>query len=240
MFRAIEMNEKKLETVNYRELCKAIIQELHEIERNWRTGNYKIITEKWYSDRFLHVVVGRDWIAKLDNYYSAGGVKNITFHSRTSMVCQSFISIPDGSSAVTNTEIVVEWDEKNIKILGINGRLISEVPELDEDERVSWKLTSCCITNDQMAVISRTERQDKLSLWDVSDPFRVTRLNSRHFSVGLPFGFDLSMKMDDQFIAVSTFQYKTANFYFFSKNTLDLHWQKTVDGYMEEKLAVLY
>jgi hypothetical protein len=51
------------------------------------------------------------------------------------------------------------------------------------------------------------------------------------------------MKMDDQFIAVSTIQFitymvvKSCNFYFFSKKTLDLHWKKTVDGNMKDKFV---
>jgi hypothetical protein len=44
------------------------------------------------------------------------------------------------------------------------------------------------------------------------------------------------MKMDDQFIVVSTFpkdfQTNIFNIYFFSKDALYLHWQKTVDGNM--------
>ena len=45
------------------------------------------------------------------------------------------------------------------------------------------------------------------------------------------------MKMDDQFIAFSTNQYGNTNFYFFSKKTLDLNWQKTVDGIMSDNFA---
>ena len=36
------------------------------------------------------------------------------------------------------------------------------------------------------------------------------------------------MKMDDQFIAYMAHQYGGTKFYFFSKKTLDLHWQKSV------------
>jgi hypothetical protein len=143
---------------------------------------------------------------------------------------------------VTNTEIVVVWDQKNIKILDTNGQLISHVPELDEHERFTWNL-SCCLSVDQMAVLSQSSElsvygQEKLSLWDVSDPLRVIRLKSRHFSLRLPFStFTPSMKMDDQFIVVPSFQSETSNFYFFSKKTLDLHWQKTVDGNMRDSFA---
>jgi F-box-like len=66
VFLAIGMNLKKLETVNYRVLCKAIIQELHEIDNNWRTGSFKITKQEWYSNNFPRVVIGKDWIAILD------------------------------------------------------------------------------------------------------------------------------------------------------------------------------
>jgi len=91
-----------------------------------------------------------------------------------------------------------------------------------------------------MVELSQTRRQEKLSLWDVSDPLRVTRLNSRRFSLGLPIllWFESPMKMDDQFIALSIYMYRgNTNFYFFSKKTLDLHWQKTVGGDMSGKFA---
>ena len=35
----LRMDETQLETVHYRGLCKAIIQEVKEIDINWRTGN---------------------------------------------------------------------------------------------------------------------------------------------------------------------------------------------------------
>ena len=50
-----------------------------------------------------------------------------------------------------------------MKILDTDGQLISEVQELDEGERYTGVLKSCCITSDQMAVISRTQRQEKLN-----------------------------------------------------------------------------
>ena len=62
---------------------------------------------------------------------------------------------------------MVVWDNKNIKILDINGQLISHVPEFDDDERIAL----CCLSGDHMAVISQTGGKEKLSLWDVSDPF---------------------------------------------------------------------
>jgi hypothetical protein len=114
-------------------------------------------------------------------------------------------------SAVTNTEIVVLWDKKNMKIMDMNGQLISELQELDEDERITWELTSCCLSRDQMAVLSQTDGQQKLSLWDVTDPFKVTRLRSQPFRLGLPSKCNVSMKMDEQFIVVSTSQNTATN-----------------------------
>jgi F-box-like len=237
MFRDFGMEEKNLETLNYRALCKAIIQELNKIENNWRTGNYKISTNEFYSGSISRVVIGKDWIAKLYCNGLTGHVEKITIHSRTSMVVECCIVIPLGSFAVTNAKIVVLWDEKNLKILGNNGRLISEVPELNEDELISWNLATCCISGDHMAVISQSEGLKQLSLWDMSDPFRVNRLNSRRFRLGLPFGCEPSMKLDDQFIAVLRFQGMTTKFYFFAKETLGLHWQKTVNGNMKDKFV---
>jgi hypothetical protein len=42
-----------------------------------------------------------------------------------------------------------------------NGQLIIKVLELDEDERRTWKLTSCSISGDQMAVLSQTKGQER-------------------------------------------------------------------------------
>ena len=66
----------------------------------------------------------------------------------------------------------------------------------------------------------------------MSDPLRVTRLNSQYFNLDLHFGSGYSMKMDDQFIAVKTFNNDATSIHFFSKKMLNLHWQKTVDGDM--------
>jgi hypothetical protein len=60
-------------------------------------------------------------------------------------MAQCCIVLPNESFAVTNTEIVVVWDKKNIKILDTDGQLISELQESDEDERISWNLALCCI-----------------------------------------------------------------------------------------------
>ena len=40
------MDEKKLETVHYRELCKAIMKEVNEIDNNWRKRNFELIEDK--------------------------------------------------------------------------------------------------------------------------------------------------------------------------------------------------
>ena len=40
-----EVGVVKLGTVNYRALCRAIIQQLNEIYTNWRTGNFEQIEE---------------------------------------------------------------------------------------------------------------------------------------------------------------------------------------------------
>ena len=90
------------------------------------------------------------------------------------------------------------WDRKNLKLLDNNDQLISQVPELDED--VSWNLASCCLSRGQMAVLSQTDGQEKLSLWDVSDPLKVTRSKSQYFKLGLPSDLEFPMKMDKHFI----------------------------------------
>ena len=87
-------------------------------------------------------------------------------------------------------------------------------------------------------MLSQTVEQQKLSLWDVSDPLRITRLGSQRFSLGLPSDLNVSMKMDEQFIAVSVFGAVT--FYLFSKKTLNLHWQKTFDENMTEMTDFAY
>jgi F-box-like len=241
------IDEKKLETAHYRELCKTIIKEVNETDNNWRTGNFKKTEETCYSINFAHVVIGKDWIANYDyNYRFRDDEKMITFRNRTS-VDQHCVVIPDGFFAVTNAEIVVRWNDKNMEILDINGQLISEVPELDEDERISCKLASCCISDDRMAVISQNKGQEKLSLWDVSIPMKVTRLNSQYFNLDLFFESshtygeqldrDTSMQMDEKFIAICTFRNESTKFRFFSKKTLELLWQKTLKGNMKNNFV---
>jgi F-box-like len=218
--RIFRVDVEKLATVHHRSLCRAIIEELKQIDRNWRTGNFKRTCSTDSFENISDIIVLGDRIA----VYSSSGSKMTIVH-RTSLQVISSVKIPDGSFAVTNTEIVVVWDKKNIKILDTNGQLISRVPELDEDERISWNLASCCVSGDHMAVLSRSDGQQKLSLWDVSDPLRITRLKSQHFGLSLPLGFDLEMKMDEQFIAVTASHFDAPSIHFFSKQTLDLHWQ---------------
>jgi len=151
--------------------------------------------------RILITVTGYGTVKKKDK---------LKFHNRTSMSLRCIV-IPDESFAVTNTEIVAVWDKKNLKILDTDGQLISELQELDEGERISWKLASCCLSHDRMAMISQNDGQEKLSLWNVRDPFKVTRLYSHYFNLDLHFGSDYLMNMDDQFIAVTTFHNDTTS-----------------------------
>ena len=229
------VDETKLETVHYRELCKAIIQEVNNLDGNWRTGNCEKRTKDlnfYWSAK--HIIIGKNCIArygKRDDYPLEEQLwhdkMEVRFLHRTNLEVQSCINLPDGSLAATNAEIVVVWDKENMKILDTDGQLISEIPELSEDERVSLNLASCCISGDQMAVISQNDGQEKLSLWDVKDPSKPILLKSRRFNLNMK--LKMEMKMDQQFVAISTFENKTTSFYFFSKETLDLHWQKTAD-----------
>jgi hypothetical protein len=63
----------------------------------------------------------------------------------------------------------------------------------------------------------------------VSDPLRVNRLKSKCFNLGLKLVFESSMKMDEHFIVISTFQKATTKFTIFLKKTLDLHGQMTIN-----------
>jgi F-box-like len=221
------VDEKKLQTVHYIELCKVIIQEVKKLDANWRTGNFKKSSKNL--DFVVYHYDGRNGNHCFALYCSGWSSRDISlkFFDRTSLEVQSSIDIPFYLSAVTNTEIVVSWGSKNVKILDLNGQLISEVSELIDDERISWNLTSCCLSDDQMAVISQNDGQEKLSLWDVSNPSEAIRLKSRCFNLNLQLNREFSITMDKQFIAVSTLG--GGSIYFFSKETLDLHWQKTAD-----------
>jgi F-box-like len=226
---------ENLETVHYRSLCRVIIQELKPNVRNWRSRRFKKTSSKNDFKNISDITVWGDRIAVYSCSKDSG--QTFEFLHRTSLDVLSSMKIPDGSSAVTNTEIVVVWDKKNMNILDTAGQLISDVPELDEDERLTWVLMWCCITDDRMAVLSRSKSQEKLSIWDVSNPLRVTRLKSRHFCLGVRFRLHSSMKMDEQFIVVSTYQNPATGIKFFSKKTLDLHWQMSVPEYMTDNFA---
>jgi F-box-like len=41
VLRTFGVDVKKLQTVHYKSLCRTIVQELKQIEQNWRTGNCK-------------------------------------------------------------------------------------------------------------------------------------------------------------------------------------------------------
>jgi hypothetical protein len=79
-----------------------------------------------------------------------------------------------------------------------------------------------------MAVLSRSDGREKLSLWDVRDPSRITRMKSQYSNHDLQ--FTPSMRMDEKSMAIVTFQNETIAFVFFLKKTLQLLWQKTDDG----------
>jgi hypothetical protein len=57
------------------------------------------------------------------------------------------------------------------------------------------------------------------------------------FKLGLPSEFESLMKMDEHFIAISTFQNDTTRLYFFSKKTLKLHWRKEFEENMKKNLV---
>ena len=149
-----------METVHYRGLGKAIMREVNEIDNNWLTGNYKKIKTKG-GDISTNFITRMDYLADF-NYcewvWNDNRKEKLEFHTRTS-ITQCCIVVPDGSFAVTNTEIVVVWDTKHVQILDTDGQLICEVPELDECERISRNLASCCISGDHMAVISHADGQ---------------------------------------------------------------------------------
>ena len=149
-------DENKLQTAHYRSLCTAIIQELKQVDRNWRTGNCRKSSRKVDSISNAQVLTVSDHIALQDFQDFQDRRSKIKFLHRWNLKLKSLIDVPQGWSGVTHAEIAVLWDEKNITILDSDGQLITEVPELDEDERVSVKLVSCCLSGDQLAVLSRT------------------------------------------------------------------------------------
>ena len=217
------MDENKLQSANYREICKTIIQELKKIDNNWRNGDFKETSEQVIDD-LDNGTIGKNCIAFFHPYHEC------RFFYRTSLQMKNCIYSSFESISMCNTEIVVVWDEKNVKILDTDGHLISEAPELDEDERISWDVVLCCISGDQMAVISntKTHRKEKLSLWHVTGPSEVIRLKSRLFNCPLLPENLYELHMDKQFIAVFYLDSKSTHIYFFSKKTLDLYWQKTI------------
>jgi F-box-like len=239
VWRDFGVDERNLDAVHYRRICMAIIREWNEIYRNWRKGKFYATSKSVQYANRSHVTIGNDLIALIFYHYRIDE-KEFEFLHRKSLEVISSMEITDRSFVVTNTEIVVAWDEKNIKILDTDGQLISRVPELDELELISWNLASCCLSGDQMAVISQIDGPfpvEKLSLWDVSDPLRATCLKSRYYNFDLQLEHSSLIKLDEQFIVVSTFQDDSTTIYFFSKETLDLHWQKTVDGNMRSNFV---
>ena len=103
-----EVQVDKLETVRYRGLCRAIIQQLSEIDRNWRTGNFEQIEEKSLFDRTI-VTVANDCVVSISNKER---YEKLRFFDRRSKKFIGSTKIPLEWLYVTNTEIVVLWDRK--------------------------------------------------------------------------------------------------------------------------------
>ena len=133
------MDETKMPSGRYRGLCRALIRVMNETDRNWCNGNFKTKLYSYDSPFRSNVTIGNNCIASYSDYYFEHE-NTIKFFDQCSPEAKSRVRVPRGSSAVTNTEIAVLWDKKNMKILDTDGQLICEVPELDEDERISWNL----------------------------------------------------------------------------------------------------
>jgi F-box-like len=233
-----EVNVDKLETVHYRGLCRTIINQSLEIDRNWRTGKFKEIGVTTTAPNGQNIVtVTNDYVVSLLDSETFSDEKKLIFFDRRSQRTAGCTIIPLGWFVGTNVQIVVLRDIKNIQILDTYGQLMTRVPELDEDEAISWNLTSCCISGDQMAVLSQNDGQEKLSLWDVSDPSSVTRLKSETYRLSMPFEYKSLMKMDEEFIFITPTRTEKTRFYFFWKKTLELHWQKRFDGDMSDNFS---
>jgi F-box-like len=124
-WRDFGVDEKKLQSANYRGICKTIIQELKKIYNNWRDGNFKKTSDQVVHWSTSYGTIGKNCIA-----FTATNYKKCLFFHRTSLKMKDFICSPQWDSfAACNTEIVVVWDEENIKILDTDGHLISEVQE---------------------------------------------------------------------------------------------------------------
>ena len=235
VLRIFGVDVEKLETVHYRSLCRAIIEELKQIGRNWRSGNFKKTCKETGVRLFTDATIGDDRI--VFSMYDHQHMRTVSvFTNKTSLQRTSFLESGDYHT-VTNTEISVVWEVNNIQILDTKSQLFFEVSELNEDERNSWNVATCCLSGDHMAVISHADGQEKLSIWDVSDPSNATLLKSQYSNHDLQLELQTSMKMDDQFIAISTIQEKTTRLNFFSKKTLNLYWQQTVDGEIKGNLV---
>ena len=73
-----DVDVDKLETVHYRGLCRTITRHLKEIDRNWRTGNFKEIEETALYDRQV-VSVENDCVFTFRNMENQ---KNLFFYDR--------------------------------------------------------------------------------------------------------------------------------------------------------------
>jgi hypothetical protein len=209
-------SEGKLETVHSKSFYKNIIHHLHDIDTIWRTGKFKR-TDLFQVPGTI-VTVGDKCI--VNRYFCRDlNCEKFEFLDRRSLKFKGTTTISTGSFAVTNTEIVVVWNPKNIEIVGKDDQLISTVPELKEDERQSWNIKSCCISGVELLVFSRTNGQSRLSLWDVTDPSRAICIKRRWFSFDLQLDCPSLMKMDGQFITSPT-PNNYARFCVFSKQTL--------------------
>ena len=100
------MNEGNLQSVHYRVMCKVIIQEMKEIDNNWRNGNLKkILIRNNFCLRgldYFNGAIGYEHIAISDTLWHWDREKMLAFLHRSRLTVESWITVPRGSSAVTN------------------------------------------------------------------------------------------------------------------------------------------
>ena len=86
--RILGVDVKKLEILHYRSLCRAIHREEKQIDRNWRTGNFKNNSPTNFLEDIAEITVRGDRIAVYSWYQSMTNLMYLVH--RTSLHSQSF------------------------------------------------------------------------------------------------------------------------------------------------------
>ena len=220
LLRNFQICEQNLQTVHYRSLYRATRQEVKKIDRNWRTGNFKLIEESVRRPE----AVNSDYMA-YTRYSQEDNKHFIEIVSRKNSKGEPIgrIEVSSESKCVLGDNgTVVVWDKKKVEIFNTDGLLLSEVPELTPEEKQQHDEVQIkkCATEGHVLAVCRSKRYstERLSVWNIKDPLNVNLLMRNSTDQRARYS---DLEVDEHFIAHWTW-FRDGCFNFISRKTLEL------------------